>query len=112
MLATNSNPNLPQARKLLWAFMLIFAAGSFGYNWYQDRQIIRQFSADGIVIKVLPASSDKAALIDVFNKDGQLRRLTHKDLVLPEGIRAGDQLQKNAGSVSALLNQKEVLLQQ
>ena len=107
----NDNSNIQHARKLLWVFLLVFALGSLAYNWYQDTQMIRQFSADGIVIKVLPANEERAALLDIVSSDGQLRRLTHRDLLLPGDISPGDTFKKQAGSVAALVNHQSVLLQ-
>lgn len=106
-----SKVQMHQARKLLWSFLLVFAVASFAYKQYQNSQVISDFSAQGVVIKVQKATEDKLAFIEVVNQQGQLKRLTHKNLLIPKDIKMGDHFIKQAGSPSARINDQLYLLQ-
>lgn len=99
-----SSLQMQQARKLLWGGLLIFAIGSFSYKWYQNTQIISEFSVEGVVIKLQPTTIDSLAFIEVVTQQGELKRLSHKDLIIPRGVNPGDAIYKQAGSVSARIN--------
>ncbi|NRB41207.1 MAG: hypothetical protein HRU20_22500 [Pseudomonadales bacterium] len=111
MLQPNFSENFHQARKLLWAFLLLFAVATFAYQWYEDRQIISNFAAEGIIIKINRATQEQPALIDIVDENAHLRRLSHKNLILGQDLRVGDAFYKEAGTVTARINQQLVDLQ-
>ncbi len=103
MLALNRS-NTHELRKTLWISIILVALSVFLFSLYEDRQLIKNFSAVGVLIKYSHHDSDlEPPFLEVFTQHGQLKRLQHEQLAIDPTWKLGDPFVKQSGDSYALV---------